>query len=338
VQRLDELDGDAVTEVLASLRVHSTIYCRTEFGAPWGMTVARADVCIFHFVLEGNCWLVVNDVEDPVRLQVGDVVLLMTGRGHRMYDDPSSTAELLDDILVHTPKRDGTSVYGGFGARTELICGSFGVEGALANPLVLSLPPLLRLEGGDPAMSEWLGALLAMLRREVDHRLPGGDAMLARRADILITQTIRTFLISLADADHPQLDGLRDARVAKAMRLFHLDPAHPWTVDTMAAEVAMSRSAFAAAFRQLTGESPMRYLTGCRLARAASQLAGGERTVFAIAQGVGYDSEGSLTRAFTRTFGIAPGAYRRRLRQHRDTSPLRSMPEVPGEPNGGSLA
>jgi transcriptional regulator GlxA family with amidase domain len=145
---------------------------------------------------------------------------------------------------------------------------------------------------------------------------------------MLVTQTIRNYLESLTDAGRPQLGGLRDPRIAKAIRLAHTNPAHPWTVEELAAEVAMSRSAFAATFRQLTGEPPMRYVTRCRLARAASYFADGDLSVFEVARQCGYDSEASLTKAFSRNFGMAPGAYRRRLRQPAVVDPPPPQPDL----------
>jgi AraC-like DNA-binding protein len=81
----------------------------------------------------------------------------------------------------------------------------------------------------------------------------------------------------------------------------------------------------------------MRYLTRCRLARAAADLASGEMTVFAVAQDVGYDSEASLTKAFSRTFGIAPGAYRKRVRERSDIGLVQRVPEVPDNRNEDSI-
>jgi AraC-like DNA-binding protein len=325
----EKIDEDAVTQVLASLRVHSTIYCRTELRAPWGFAVKPAEVSVFHLICEGSSWLDVDDVEVHVELGAADVVLLMTGRGHRMRDDPSSEVEWLDDIIQRTPPTDGRMIYGGSGHRTEMVCGCFQIEGAQANPLLFSLPPILRLDGRDPATREWVEALLAMLRREVNLPLAGGEAMLARLADLLIIHAIRTFLVSLADGDHAHLGALRDPRIAKAIRLFNADPARSWTVEKMASEVAMSRSSFAASFRQLTGESPMRYLSRCRLARAASYLAAGELTVFAIAHHVGYESEASLTKAFSRAFGTAPGAYRKQVKERSGLERAWIAPKLP---------
>ena len=311
----NDLAEDAVSDLLRSLRVRSTVYCRSQMGAPWGFGVPSRDVSAFHLVTEGACWLEVDDVDDPVHLNTGDVVVLMRGRGHRVRDDPSSPVEWLDDILSHTPPVGGRLRYGGSGPRTELICGGFMVEGAAASPLLAALPPVLRLEGSHPATADWLDALLTMLRVEMAVPRAGTDVVLARLADMIVTQAIRGHLESLTDAGRPPVGGLRDPRIAKAIRLAHTNPAHSWTVDELAAEVAMSRSAFASTFRQLTGETPMRYVTRCRLALAASYLAEGRLSVFEVARRSGYDSEASLAKAFSRNFGMAPGAYRRRMRQ-----------------------
>src|SRR5262249_56861779 len=103
----------------------------------------------------GSCWLEVDGLDDPLRLEAGDLVLLMTGRGHRVRDEPGSGVEWLDEILERTPPMQGALRYGGDGALTALVCGGFLVEGAQANPLVLSLPPLLRIDGNDPAVAGW---------------------------------------------------------------------------------------------------------------------------------------------------------------------------------------
>jgi AraC-like DNA-binding protein len=335
VERLypsEELDEDAVNELLGGLRVHSTVYCHSDMRAPWGFAVKAKDAGAFHLVTEGECWLEVDGVDSPLRLERGDVVLLLTGRGHRVKDDPSSKVEWLEEILTNTPTDRGWLHYGGSGPRTELVCGGFLVEGSQASPLLLSIPPVLRVRRNDPTTADWLNGVLASLGAELARPRPGAAAILAALADLLVTQIIREYLVSLGSADHPEIAGLRDPRIAKAVRLAHTNPAHSWTVEELAAEVAMSRSAFAASFRQLTGESPMRYVTRCRLARAASYLADGGVSVSEIARRTGYDSESSFTKAFARHFGMAPGAYRRRLQE--PGTLIRALREVDNHDEG----
>lgn len=311
----EELDEDAVNDLLASLRIHSTVYCHSDMRAPWGFAVRAKDVCAFHLVADGACWLEVDGTGGPVHLESGDVVLLMTGRGHRVKDDPSSKAEWLDDILTRTPAHRGHLQYGGSGPRTELLCGGFLMEGSQASPLLLAIPPVLRIHRTDPVAAGWLAGLLASLHAEAAHPRPGAAAILAVLADLLVTHVIRSYLLELVTTDQPTAGGLRDPRIAKAIRLAQANPAHPWTVEELAAEVAMSRSGFAASFRQLTGEPPMRYVTRCRLARAASYLADAQTSVSEIARRTGYESESSFSKAFARHFGMAPRDYRRRLQE-----------------------
>jgi transcriptional regulator GlxA family with amidase domain len=82
----------------------------------------------------------------------------------------------------------------------------------------------------------------------------------------------------------------------------------------------MSRSAFAARFRELIGEPPMRYVGRCRLPRAADYLRANDRSIAEIARLSGYDSAVSLTRAFRREFGVPPGRYRDAQRASRGSA------------------
>jgi AraC-like DNA-binding protein len=103
---------------------------------------------------------------------------------------------------------------------------------------------------------------------------------------------------------------LRDPQMAAAIERIHRRPDHPWTVGELAAEVALSRSAFSARFRQVVGESPKRYITRTRLAHAATLLHQTDASLAEIALRIGYGSEFSFAKAFKRNFGIAPGTYR----------------------------
>jgi AraC-like DNA-binding protein len=94
------------------------------------------------------------------------------------------------------------------------------------------------------------------------------------------------------------------------MRLVNEHPERGWTLDELARSVALSRSAFADRFRRATGEAPIRYLRRVRLTRAAQYLRAGDATLGEIAAACGYSSEFTFSRAFKRTFGVAPGRFR----------------------------
>jgi AraC-like DNA-binding protein len=94
------------------------------------------------------------------------------------------------------------------------------------------------------------------------------------------------------------------------MLRLHANPAYPWTVDGLAAEVGLSRSAFAQRFTNLLGQPPMQYLARWRLRAAARELRSGKTPLAELAGKVGYESEAAFSRAFKREFGMAPALWR----------------------------
>ena len=78
---LNDAPSDAVTELLAALKVDSSVYCLSDLGAPWGFVVDGADTAKFHLVLEGACWLQAEGL-DPVRLAAGAGRVSGGGPGH----------------------------------------------------------------------------------------------------------------------------------------------------------------------------------------------------------------------------------------------------------------
>lgn len=64
-------------------------------------------------------------------------------------------------------------------------------------------------------------------------------------------------------------------------------------------------------FSQMVGLAPMQYLTEWRLQLAAEQLSGGSKKIAAVAADVGYESEAAFSRAFKRSTGMSPAAWRK---------------------------
>ena len=72
----------------------------------------------------------------------------------------------------------------------------------------------------------------------------------------------------------------------------------------------MSRSGFAAHFRDLTGETPMQYVTQWRMSLAVSWLREGKVSIAELSDRLGYQSEAAFSRAFKRTVGQPPARVR----------------------------
>lgn len=106
----------------------------------------------------------------------------------------------------------------------------------------------------------------------------------------------------------PGIDGgwlgaLHDPQVGVAIAAIHRRPEHDWTVATLAQEVSMSHSAFAARFTDLVGEPAMRYVAKWRMNVALDQLRTTDKTIASIGAELGYESEAAVSRAFKRVIG-----------------------------------
>jgi AraC-like DNA-binding protein len=201
--------------------------------------------------------------------------------------------------------------YGGGGAPGTLVCGVVRFDHHTAPDLLRALPPLVHVRTLTSPHAEWMQTTLQLMAVEARKLMPGGETIVTRLADILVVQAIRAWLASDSAAHGGWLGALKDRQIGRAIALIHRDPARPWTVDSLAAEAAMSRSAFAARFTGLVGETPLRYVTRVRMRLARSLLGEQGATIEELAGRVRYQSEAAFCRTFKRLQGVSPGAVRR---------------------------
>jgi transcriptional regulator GlxA family with amidase domain len=162
-------------------------------------------------------------------------------------------------------------------------------------------------QDGSSTATRWLEPFADLLASD---STPGNAAVMAKVADVFLTEFLRQYLAQQEALVHLPTADSEDAPIAAALRLMRRDPRARWTVEGLARQVGMSRTAFAAHFRAAVGEPPLSHLTRVRLSRGAGYLATTSRTIGAIARDVGYDNESSFSKAFKRTYGCSPGAFR----------------------------
>lgn len=303
--------GDPLGEALHHLHMSGTFYCRSEFTAPWGLTLPPLPDCLmFHVVTSGRCWLEVPQ-EAPRLLQPGDLALLPRGEGHRLVHEPGASAAALF-ALPREPLGDQYELlrHGGGGAAASLVCGAVRFDAPAARRLVALLPRCICIEAHASPQLEWMQTTLRLMADEAARSLPGGATVVTRLADILVIQAIRAWLRQDPSAHTGWLGALQDRHIGRALALMHRDPARPWTLQALAAEVAMSRSAFAAHFKARVGVPAMQYLAQWRMQLAAGWLQAPEARLAEVAGRVGYQSEAAFSRAFKRCNGHSPGAVR----------------------------
>lgn len=294
---------DLLSDVLRSVRLQSTVYFRAQFRAPWGMTFGEKPVAVFHVVTEGGCWLEYKGTKEPIG--AGEVLLFPHGAPHALLDSEGAQPQPAGELIAH-PRQDAgaevDAVFGGSGRVTTLVCGHY--ERASDHPLFDGLPDLIRVSvPGDTFVG-----LTKLLVRESAKEEPGAELLSDRLAEALLVETIRSYAQS---ADAGFAAALADEAIAGALSAFHANPAGAWTVETLARAGGVSRSVFAARFREGVDESPMHYVTRWRMNRAMDLLGESQLSLGEIAGRVGYESEFAFSKAFKRIHGLPPGAARR---------------------------
>jgi AraC-like DNA-binding protein len=286
-------------------------YCRSDFTAPWGLVLPLAEGCArFHLVVSGTA--ILREGEKTLKLETGDLVLVPHGLGHALMDDPASPVVKLEDLKCEHPnERYALFRQGGGGAVTQLVCVNVRFDHPAAHQLIAQLPKIIHVKAANSRDMEWLDATLRFIGSEARILRPGGDTVLTRLADILIVQAIRWWIEHEPSAEKGWLAALRDRQIGRAIALIQQEPARPWTIATLANEVAMSRSSFADRFTKLVGEPVMRYVARARMHTALTVLREEGADIGELATRVGYESEAAFSRAFKRLIGTTPGVVRR---------------------------
>jgi len=300
--------NDPLGEVIALLQPRAVHSKGISGAGRWAVRYAEFGEPSFCVVLEGACRLAV-DGSAPVELAAGDFVLLPQTPGFTLSGfepaapqpiDPKVASALAMDEVRHG-RQDGPP-------DARLLGGFFVFDSPDAALLVSLLPPLMRVRG-----VERLEQLVRLIDAEARGRRSGRELVLERCVELLLIETLRSGAGHEDDESAPPglLRGLADPRIALAMRGIHGDPARPWTVVQLAAEAALSRSAFFERFIRCVGMPPMEYLQAWRMALAKKLLRREGLGIGAVAERVGYGSASTFSTAFSRHVGQSPGRYAR---------------------------
>ena len=265
--------ADPLGEALHALRMDSSLYTRSEFTDPWGLELPPLPGhLMFHVVTAGRCWLEVEG-DDARVLQPGDLALVPHGGGHRLVSEPGAAAAPLFDLpRERVSERYEILRHGGGGAPTSMVCGVVRFDHPTAQQVVALLPRTIVVDAWTSPQMDWVQSTLRFMTDEARELRPGGEIVITRLGDILVIQAIRSWIARDPAAQTGWLGALRDPQVGRALALVHRQPGRAWTLSSLAAEVAMSRSAFASRFSELVGEPAMRYVTRFRMRLAAGSL------------------------------------------------------------------
>src|SRR5688572_13726965 len=305
--------ADPLGEALHFLELRGAFYCRAEFTAPFGLELPPLEGYLwFHVITGGACWLEAPEAE-PRRVAASELALVPHGEGHRLRSEPEApTPSIFELEREQLGERYEILRHGGGGERIDMVCGAVRFDHPAARRLLAVLPRILTFDPAtNPAQLEWLRSTLRLMALEAEGLRPGGETMITRLSDVLVVQALRAWLESDPSAQSGWLGALRDPQIGRAISLIHREPGRQWTVASLADQIPMSRSAFAARFTEFVGEPTMSYVTRWRMHLAAAALRDENATVATLADRFGYRSEAAFARAFKRVVGSSPGAVRR---------------------------
>ena len=323
------MSTDVLSELLSAVRLSGSVFFDVQAKSPWvaeappaaqianEVTPGAQHAIEYHVVTQGSCWITLlgDDPFEPVQLTEGDIAVMPHGDPHVVSSAPGMRAE--PNMEIHRRPADANALPfklrtgGGGPGNAHLICGFFSCDLRPFNPLIGSLPRFLRL-GRDtsPAPHSLLDEFIRFATAETNNKRAGSQSVLNRLSELLFVEVIRLHMDQLGNATTGWLAGLRDPLVGRALALLHGRPAHAWTLEELAAEVAASRSALADRFVQLVGYPPIQYLTQWRMQIAARRLLDPGAKVAIVAHEVGYESEAAFSRAFKKFVGRSPSEWR----------------------------
>jgi AraC-like DNA-binding protein len=317
---------DPITDIFRTMHVTAFGQHRLEATAPWGLIqeeqtqkevtpsdkkMSPTDLAHFAMIARGNCWLSVEGMPEPIPLTGGDCFLLARGTSIVLRDSPR-TRPRMSFREFGTRANSNVAHYGGGGAPTTIVCGSLSFDRACLKPITQLLPSFILIKA-DQAHSLALHNTMQALASEMAEQAPGSEVVANRLAEVLFIQALRAHIASGAGRRNKGwLRAIFDPQMGTALSAIHQSVNTPWTVESLAAAAGMSRSAFAARFKELLRQTPLEYVTEWRMQKAMRLLEQRDKKLVDVARSVGYESDAAFSKAFKRVVGASPGAYLKR--------------------------
>jgi AraC-like DNA-binding protein len=305
-------------------------------GGPWALRFRARPALRLPVAVRGACWIIL-DGQEPLRLHEGELAAPDGTVPFVLASDPSVPPRDADELFADEsapivrlggssiPLGDSRELPRGTTVSTGSIAGvpsptavPGGAADSLSGAVVAGITRRVRRRPGElildrfPAVTRIRAAEpFERVLKELAHPEPGSEFAGEQYAQLVLLDMLRA-------ADVPATGSLRlyaDAELRPALVLMQERPAYPWRLTDLAKAVSMSRSAFAARFRDVCGEPPLTYLQRRRIGLARTALRDTDATLAELAPTLGYGSATAFSHAFTRAAGRSPARYRQLVRR-----------------------
>lgn len=276
---------DPLSRLVKLARPSGLNWKTAELSGRWLRSYPASPGVAFCLVVAGRCRARTTDAKVALTLGAADFLLLVR--------PPAWTLEADEEG----------------GRTTRIVGGHFRLDAGNAALLTDLLPALVSVRASEPRGGR-VHALIDLIGDEAQAERPGQSLVVERLIEVLLVEAVRLEAGKAAVDGPGLLAGLRDTRIGAALRAFHGDVRRDWSVEGLAQEAGMSRSAFAERFSRLVGLPPLRYLLHWRMAVAKESLRSGDASLAEIADACGYSSASAFSMAFARVVGCPPATYR----------------------------
>jgi AraC-like DNA-binding protein len=272
-----------------------------------------------HAVLQGSVTVFSPALDQPITLQAGDLLWMARGTDHVLaagavrslrgirVEFATLAEPAVGPVAAHAP--DAPLVFGA----------AFQFWHEPVHPLLRELPVLHRISAQALGPLTTVSMLLGLIRQELAARDPASMTITSGLTDALFGSVLRMVVAQLGREGLPSWpQAVKDPAIARVLECMHAQPHVEWTLDRLAQQAFISRTALAERFRMLLGITPLNYLRSLRMQKAQSLLCDTDRSLEAIAQMVGYQDAFSFSKVFKRVVGSSPKAFRTRDAQERE--------------------
>ncbi len=304
---------DVLSDILDKVQLTSSYWYRTSFAGDWGINLPKEDnFARFHIVTHGEFWYEVPKLKLKALAEQGDILILFKGMEHTMTSAPKIKAETAVEFRSkgHLTEAQVLEYGDQSKLKTNLVCGHFCFNGGPDHPFLNSLPQIVHVKSVENAHSPWLAMLLSIVEHEAKSGLPGSNALVRKLTEIIFVQALRIHMHK-ANKKTGFFRLIENPQISKTLEAIHQGLEQKWGLEDLAEIAGMSRTNYSVKFKELSGMTPLDYLTYCRLEKAKQLLTESTKSVPEVSEAVGYPAHEHFQKLFKKKIGQTPSAYRK---------------------------
>ena len=319
---------DVLSQLLIGLKISATSIARLTIHPGFGVDVSGFTPGYMLSLLAGPD-LNLTFADHSYRLRPGDSLISMQGVKCRIGSDQAQNFRNINELnwqgvdnqsynIRHQYSAAFSVSVGSGETASELIGVAFELDDSPIFTVANDLPPIIWLPRAQNDSDRLMQSTLTIINQGNQQ---GYYALALHLAEFIVMSSIRSHILGNEHYSIGLLKGLADAHLQNVLQAIHSSPQAPWTLTSLAQQASLSRSAFAARFRSLVGETPIAYLNRVRVHQAQQLLRDTDISVAVIAEQVGFGSDRILRARFQERLGMSPRNYRKQHRVSLNSSP-----------------